>query len=281
MIRRDVVDRDGRSAWLLVSQLEHARIAAETAAVWNDEFGPLVEPRDAFVAMVRKHDDGWAVWEQRPEVCGGRPRDFMEMPLDEALAVYRRSIAVATTISRYAGTVVGAHFRHLVQLSSEKHEAKHDWARDVEHLAEDFLDEQDGLRREFVEAAPSADRDRAEADVERGLHLLQFFDFASLWLCCADRTEPQTLVGPERLIKTGPSDDTTSGERIEFRFIPSGRTEDGRRRVTIAPWPLRVPSLDLTVVGRLVPIADYASAESLAAAGGESQELTWRLEPGD
>lgn len=276
MIRRDVDDDAERPAWLLVSQREHARIAAEMSAVWNDAFGPLVEPRKAFVEMIRKHDDGWVAWEQRPEVHGGRPRDFMEMPLDEALAIYRRSIAVASTISRYAGTVVGAHFRYLVQMTSEKHEAKHDWARDVEHLAEDFLDEQDGLRREFAETFSTAERGRAEADVDRGLYLLQFFDFASLWLCCAERSEPQTIAGPEQ-----PRSDGELKKRIEFRFTPIGRTDDGRRRVTIAPWPLQVPSLDLTVVGRLVPIADYASAESLAAATSESRELTWRLEQGD
>ena len=61
-------------------------------------------------------------------------------------------------------------------------------------------------------------------------------------------------------------------------IAPAGVAADGRLRVTIDPWPLSVSSLDLSVVGRMVPVAEYASAEALAARPGENRELPWRLE---
>jgi hypothetical protein len=256
MIRRDVT-YGGGPAWVLISQIEHARLAAELADAWDVRLRPLVEPREAFIETVRRHDDGWLVWETRPEVSGGVPRDFMEMPLDESLAIWRRSIAVAQTISPAAGSIVGGHFRFLCAKTHEKHEERRDWSAGVEHLAEEFLAEQDELRREYLAAVRPEQRLAAEAAVDRGLRLLQMFDFASLWLCCAERTEPQTLTGPD-------------GESYVF-------TPRDARRIAIIPWPFRPNELDLQAGGRRVSVGDYPSSEALAAAPSQEVELAWHL----
>jgi hypothetical protein len=244
---------------VLISQIEHARLAAELADAWEDRRRPLIEPREAFVETVRRHDDGWLVWETRPEIADGVPRDFMEMPLDESLAIWRRSIAVAATIGQVWGLVVGGHFRALCAKTLEKHEARHDWSTDVEHLAEEFIEEQDSLRREYLSAESPEQRIVEETIVDRGLRLLQLFDFASLWLCCAERTEPQSLTGPD-------------GETYVF-------TPRDARRIAIAPWPFRPRELVLQVDGRRIPFADYPSSEALAAAPSQEVELQWHLSP--
>jgi hypothetical protein len=264
MIRRDTTLDDGRPAWVLVSQLAHARLAGNLAEHWDVGRYPFVEPREVFVEAVYRHDDGWAVWEQRPEVHDGTPRDFMEMPLDESLAIWRRSIAVAAMIAPQTGVIVGSHFRHLCQMMLDKHEARHDWTADAEHLAEDFLDEQDELRGDLMAEYPAERRPAVETMLARGLRFLQWFDFASLWLCCAERTESQTITGPDD---------------VAFRFLPDGREADGRRRIVLDPWPLRGPELDLAVVGRRVAAAEYRSNEALAAAASDQVELAWRLVP--
>jgi hypothetical protein len=35
MIRRNQTDDDGQAAWLLISQIEHARLSGEMAAAWG------------------------------------------------------------------------------------------------------------------------------------------------------------------------------------------------------------------------------------------------------
>lgn len=257
MIRRNVTADDGSAAWLLISQIAHARLAGVLAEAWNDALRPLVEPRDVFVETVHKHDDGWLVWEQRPEVHGGKPRDFMEMPLDESLAIWRRSIAVAGVVGPASGVIVGGHFRRLLERALHKHELQHDWSDDFEHLAEEFIDEQQSHRDEYLASRPAERRAEAEAGVDRGLHLLQFFDFASLWLCCAERSEPQSMNGAD-------------GETYFF-------TPVNAQNIAVEPWPFRPAELELSVVGRRVAAIDYPSADALAAAAATEIELRWRL----
>jgi hypothetical protein len=259
MIRRDVTAADGSPAWMLISQIEHARVAAELAESWDAGHRPLIEPREEFIAAVRRHDDGWLVWETRPEVCDGRPRDFMEMPLDESLAIWRRSIAVAQTISPSAAVIVGGHFRFLCARTHEKHEDRHDWSANVEHLAEEFVAEQDELRREYLASVRPEQRAEADLAVERGLRLLQLFDYMSLWLCCAARTEPQTMTGPD-------------GEAYVF-------SPQGGGRIAIDPWPFRPTIVFLLINGRRVAVGDYPSSEALEAAPSQEVELRLRLEP--
>lgn len=257
MIRRDVTADDGSPAWLLISQLAHARLAADLADAWDDAVRPLVEPRNVFVETVRRHDDGWLVWEQRPEVHDGTPRDFMEMPLDESLAIWRRSIAVASVLGPASGVIVGGHFRHLLERTFQKHESRNDWPVDFEYLAEEFLAEQDAHRADYLAVCPSERRAAAEAVLDRGLHLLQMFDFASLWLCCARRTEPQVM--------TGPDDET-------YVFTPQ---EAGI--IEVEPWPFRPAELELSVGGRRVAAVAYPSPDALATAPSAVIELRWRL----
>jgi hypothetical protein len=90
MIRRE----HGRD-WLLISQVEHARLAGELAEAWNFNGGRMVAVRDELVQAVRQHDEGWAVWELSPTVDPetGRPRDFTEMPMPTATGIWSRSIA--------------------------------------------------------------------------------------------------------------------------------------------------------------------------------------------
>ncbi|HUG91584.1 MAG TPA: DUF3891 family protein [Planctomycetaceae bacterium] len=90
MIRRE----HGRD-WLLISQIDHARLAGALAEAWNFTGTRFAALRDDLVQAVRQHDEGWAAWEQLPAVDpeSGRPRDFTEMPMPEATGIWGRSIA--------------------------------------------------------------------------------------------------------------------------------------------------------------------------------------------
>lgn len=271
MIRRDATFDDGTPAWLLISQLAHARLSGELCAAWDDDARPLPLPREKFIETIRRHDDGWLPWEQRPEVHDGVPRDFMEMPLDESLAIWRRSIAVAHTIHPAASVIVGSHFRALCEHSVTKHETRHDRPADFLYLAEDFIEEQQSLRAEYLATVAEAEQGREGSVLDRGLRLLQLFDFASLWLCCSVPTQPTTMHGPG----SGQGSGAGEGGLESFLFTPIDE-----QRIRVAPWPFRPASLELSVVGRRVKAAEYSGSESLAAAESTEVELRWSLEPG-
>jgi hypothetical protein len=90
MIRRETDD-----AWLLISQVDHAHLAADLAAAWGNDHVPRLPLAEWLVPAIRDHDEGWRDWECTPTVTdGGRPRQFTEMPAAEATAIWSKSIAI-------------------------------------------------------------------------------------------------------------------------------------------------------------------------------------------
>jgi len=93
-----MIRRTSDDAWLLITQTEHARIAAELAAAWgNDRFPPLPLP-EWLLPAIRHHDDGWTLWDSSPQIDPetGQPRDFTEMPMAESTAIWTRSIEICS-----------------------------------------------------------------------------------------------------------------------------------------------------------------------------------------
>jgi len=54
MIRRNLTLVDGTPLWLLISQVEHARVSGELTEFWQQPFPSEV------VDAITQHDDGWA-----------------------------------------------------------------------------------------------------------------------------------------------------------------------------------------------------------------------------
>lgn len=93
MIRREAAD-----GWLLISQVDHARLAGDFAAAWGNNRVPGLPLAEWLVPAVRDHDEGWRTWEAAPTVTeAGRPRQFTEMPAAEATAIWTRSIELCAS----------------------------------------------------------------------------------------------------------------------------------------------------------------------------------------
>jgi hypothetical protein len=252
MIRRDAEN----DQWILISQVEHARLAGLLAAPWGTGSFAALEPRAELVAAIEHHDDGWSAWEVAPKVDAetGRPLDFLETPLTDSLAIWRDSIeAAANKAGPLAGYMVSGHFSALLRRSSTR--AKEHAASAA--LANDFFRQQSERQSAWLTAAHV---DQAAA--ERAVGWLQLFDAISLWLCCAERREPETF-------------DTPAGQSVTFH------PDANRNEFRVSPWPFEPSRLDLTVVGRAVPAVKYASPSDLATAIATPATLRWMLLPGD
>jgi hypothetical protein len=183
-----MIVRESSSCWLLISQVEHARIAAEIAANWRLP-AALEGLRPQFLSAVEHHDDGWREWEQAPTIDDdGDPRDFMEMPMPIATAIWTASIDVAARSSPWSGLWISRHFCYLAELTLEHRDDPGDRS-----AAQEFLKEQFAAQRRWRAEVDA--RDVTEIEVA-GLHALQFFDRVSLWLCCAERTAEQMFPDP-------------------------------------------------------------------------------------
>jgi len=274
MIRRELNTTDVTASWLLISQVEHARVSGVLAQRWTAaDLSPRTcdgEPVtattvDEILAAVSHHDDGWIEWERAPQIdpTHGRPYSFMsEMPFGDALAIWDGSIAAARALGPLAGWMVASHFREL--LASGVHLD--------DELAVAWLAATEPQRVTWLAEWQRADDRHTPRLATRALRLLQACDLLSLWLACdcplaaheqVDHVEPFRLhwrhdaVGPYRLEawRCAPQ---SSNRADPFR--------DSTWRVTGQPWPFADEAFRLTANVQLVPARRYASSAELLAA---------------
>ena len=260
MIRRNV-KFDDVASWLLISQVEHARISGELTRVWHEPFSPEV------VEAVAHHDDGWVAWESAPQMDAehGRPLSFLEMPIDEAIGIWDGSIATARHIGPLAGAIVAGHF---VGLASGSEQATHP-------LAAEWLDETSAKRTawlaEWQALSPANTIDIAEC----GQHMLLTADLLSLWLCCD---------GPVTSVDAGEVPNAEMKSRTadvlgKYHFVTQSKAvgrDDVEWLGTLDPWPFSVAELNLATPAIAAPAKKYSSWPDLAAASWPLR-LRWRL----
>jgi len=252
MIRRQQITSDGTRRWILVPQIEHARLSGDLARRWGGRHVQSLEPREELLAAIYHHDDGWRRWQSAPGVDpeSGKPRSFTEMPLEASLPIWSESILVAADIGPLAGWAVSGHFCDLL---------RHSHFAD-EPAAVNWLAEQDAARAGwFARWAEIDPEQNTVARADRALAHLQMFDALSLWFCCAARADPHTVDTPGGLAVTvEPQDEAT---------------------MSVDPWPFTESEVRLTATGRAIPVARYADAQSLAAVPSASVTLAWLLRP--
>jgi hypothetical protein len=253
MIRRDAGDD-----WLLISQVDHARIAAEIAEAWGNEPFASLPSRDLLVHAIRHHDDGWTAWEAAPTIDPetGAPRDFLEMPIADAAAIWTRSIEICARRSPWCGLWVSRHFGHLAEIAHERRTDRSDRA-----AVSAFLAAQQELQPRWRrQIAAAADPEGLAAVETAGYAWLRWFDRFSLWLCCAERFLPEMLPFPDGgAIHLAPRD---------------------ANRITLDPFPLRDATLLLTVSAARLGRRKRTSDEELRAAlnAASLSELSWTLQ---
>jgi hypothetical protein len=272
MIRREVQLPDGSAGWILVSQIEHARISAQLAEHCVGRFSSpeLAAVRDEVLAAILHHDDGWADWERAPEIDlkFGRPRSFMELRVSDAIDVWSMSIASAEDQGPLAAWMVAGHFARLLEKSEH---AQHDAAA-IEWLAHMGPAREETLSAWLARRLKIHTREAAD----EALQWLLSFDELSLWLCCNCPTAEETTPDVEQR-RIG------VGTPIEMELSASGGGggvgDDPARGLAFAtPWRFDVDLISIEAAGRIVPAHRYDGASALLAAS-KLHTLRWQLGP--
>src|SRR3954465_7281882 len=170
MIRRELRLNDNAAIWLLVSQVEHARMSGELVRNWREEFSPDV------VEAITHHDDGWAAWESEPKLnpALGAPYSFLEMPVAESLVIWDNSIASARQFGPLAGYIVAGHFYNLLSDS--------DHAKEPPAVA--WLTAKRKVRTAWLDEWIRADKSHTLEYAKAAQQMLLTADLFNLWLCC-------------------------------------------------------------------------------------------------
>ncbi|QDT48621.1 hypothetical protein Pan258_26630 [Symmachiella dynata] len=250
-----MIRREQGADWLIVSQVDHARLAAELAQAWRHNVASSWGISELLFLAVLKHDDGWRAWETGLEIDpdNGIPRDFTEMPMEVAAGIWTSSIETCAAEHPLVGIWVSRHFCYLAQYALSN---RADNAADVT-AARRFLAEQEQLQQQLQSVALRDVTAREfETLSELGFRFLRLFDGLSLWLCCAERSEPYDI----------------QSDGQSARFMPYA---DGQ--IVIDPYVLTKHPLRLAVPAQRIAARAYADNKDLRAAVEASpvEELSW------
>jgi len=233
-----MIIRRAAQGLLAIAQPDHARLAGVFAESWRAGAGP------SLVAASHHHDDGWIDWEKAPTVDDrGRPHDFLTIPMDDRVAVYRRGIDLLAATDRAAGLLTSLHFGRLLAEGLEALEG------DARRTAEDFLAEQSTWEAQTRQQVGEPE------GVEADYRVLRAVDYLSLLLCMR------------------PLDELDAASVMTMTLRVEGQ------RVILDPYPFDVGELTVTVAARELAATTFDNDEAYrsALAGAPVRELTWTL----
>ena len=264
MIRRDIRLADGSAGWMLISQVEHARISAQLASHAIAHFGgdseragssptPASSPAvcQEIIAAILHHDDGWAEWERAPRLDPElrRPLTFTELEPAEALAIWSASIEAAAAIGPLAGSMVAGHFMRLLDHGDTLHTnaTAVAWRAQMSVRRDAWLDEWTNIDPQGHTPALAA----------AALQWLWTFDEVSLWFCTSCRAAGEVDARPTAAYLAG------RGTPVEMQLLAA----DARAgRAAAAPWRFDVNKMAVVAAGQIAPADGYADSQGLVAA---------------
>jgi len=266
MIRREIHFPGKAPHWLLISQIEHARISALLAERCLDQFGQstpecdLTAVRAQLLAAILHHDDGWAAWDTAPQLDTQhhRPPSFREMQLEQVLPIWTASIKAAAGEGSLAGLTVASHFLALLESSDKETEAS---------LAKVWREEITARHAAWLADWQAANLTLPSPELAaEALLWLQLFDVASLWLSSACPGQGEQVLKPPESYHFAEG----SAQGALFRY--SGQPG----QATIEPWRLDVAELTVKASGHIVPIREYQNTVALLAEQ-QSHSVRWVL----
>jgi hypothetical protein len=258
MIRRDGPTPD---SFLLITQDDHARLAAQFARrLGNARFAPPA-PFEAVIEAIAHHDAGWPLHDDAPTTnAAGQPLHVFEAPVPLATQVWSASVARAMNLGDYQGLLVSLHVFTLSAINIMHHSASPSRPDlfDINKFQHRQIEIQEDLRQRLGL--------RADVPLQLGLaapgtsdeddrllfnfRYLTFMDRVSLALCCGKNLFPTI-------------DDVRP--RPGAAPVPIKLTMPDPATVTIDPWPFDQPDLTFEIPARQVPAMPYGSPDELRA----------------
>lgn len=232
----------------VITQNDHAHLAAELLSLWRSEGLPENPRREALLFAAREHDNGWREIDAAPRIdsATGRPHDFVSLPHSDRRELWQRGTLRYLDRQPYAALLVLQHARNLHRHLAEDA----DWRPILERWTE--------LTEELL-ANLGASRQQMHEDY-RWIDLADLF---SLALC--HRIDQL----PER-----------SGYRGRLAKEPPGQSQKVQGTLQLDPFPL-AGSTTFSVPSRQIPDRSYRSDLDLAMelAMARWGQTTFRIVP--
>lgn len=238
-----MIVREDTDGLLLITQPDHARLAAALLAAWQGDGFPDRPTRPATLLATTHHDDGWVEEDRRPrwDPEQRRPYDFITLPHEPRQGIWRRAVPALGARSTYAAALVAQHAVTITRTSrmdpawaaflGEMERARDDWFTASSPAGAGALDPDPGDRLSFL-------RDYA---------MLALGDLLSLVFCNGWEDEYEQ-----------------DGYTLRLRE---------RRQLVIAPDPFAGRTIPLSIAARRVPARAFESDAALQRAWDDARAV--------
>jgi len=229
-----VIVRTTENRTLLITQPDHAALAARIMRAWKRDGLSASGRRSDILLAIEEHDNGWCEADASPIIdpASGKILDFVSAPDEVRRGVW--PIGIERLAGTYAAALVAQHALHIYR----RYKGEEAW--------EPFFGEMEKAREHHLSAAGIRGLD----DLRRDYRFLRLADLASLTFC-AGWTEPQ-------------SDDSGSGYTL--------RLEGGRLLIT--PDPFGGATVELEVPAREMPGTAFSSEDDARQAWNDASRVT-------
>jgi uncharacterized protein DUF3891 len=165
--------RPGEDGALAIGQLSHAWLAGQLARAWGNERFGAVDPREGVALGAEQHDVGWALFDLEPRwnPDTGLPHSFLELTVEDHLAIWTDAPDHLLTTSLHAAMVVSMHGSSLSELRQRL-------APDQAAAVQEHIDTEHARQAELRERLGVS-----EAQAERTRRQMWTWDGLSLALC--------------------------------------------------------------------------------------------------
>jgi hypothetical protein len=226
-----IIRRHGKDL-LLITQADHAALAADIVSRWTADGFPANPRRDVILLAAREHDNGWLEEDATTLVdAAGEPLDFVAAPVPVKHRIWPRAAERLGKVDPYAGALVAHHAGtvHGQQRSDP--------------VWRGFLDRMARLERELLARCPHQEETGGDGGLRAALvndyRFVQAGDQLSLIFC--------------------------NGWTAPFPR-PGGRTILKGTTLEVTPDPFGGASVPLRVRARRLTARSFASAADLRAA---------------
>jgi len=195
---------------LAIGQLSHSWLSGQLARAWGNEQFPPPDPREEIALGAEQHDIGWARFDLEPRFNAetGLPRNFLELTVDEHLAIWRDAPDLLLSQSLHAALVVSLHGSSLSELRAQA-------VPEHAHQLRAHVSDERARQARLCEVLAVSD-----SELECTRRQMWTWDGISLALC----NQWRPFAAKDVPSHDGPID-------IELRDRADGT-------VTLAPWPL-------------------------------------------
>lgn len=279
---------------VLVRQCDHDDQCGHLAASLRAGYFPNATARRSLCLAAFLHDNGWASWEEHPQVDpeSGRPLQFTQVEPAAWCPLYRDGITTAIEADPLAGLLVSLHGlglrRHFLGIRGDTN-----WRTppdDEDPEVERFCEEQELLQAELIarlrddpEAAvilagtapPDAgDAGDGTGPIAYGPPLLRLYTLLELLDALSLRLNWRGL-SEEPLGPVPDLDPALPNHQLAVR-----RVDD--HTLALTPSPFDAPAIAAPVAARLLPDRPYTQAEfALAFATAEVVSRPFSVVPGE